>query len=73
VATGSGTCSGATTEDGRRGRTIATEEGWLFLLEIAAADDSYEDWYLPEVTGVVANLVTRGVVWMRLTDGVRIP
>jgi len=50
--------------------TVARAEGWSFLLEIAAAYDPHEDGRLPEITGVVANLVARGVVRTRLTDGV---
>lgn len=49
---------------------VARREGWPFRLEIAAAYDPREGGRLPEISGVVVNLVARGVVRTRLSDGV---
>lgn len=50
--------------------SVARREGWPFRLEIAAAYDPHEEGMLPEISGVVANLVARGVVRTRLSDGI---
>lgn len=49
---------------------VAREEGWPFLLDLAAAYDPREEWELPAVGDPVTNIIARGVVRTRLTDGV---
>ena len=49
---------------------ITQEDGWPFLLDVAGAYDHREDGELSNVTAVVANVVARGVIRARLTEGV---
>ncbi len=49
---------------------ITREDGWPFLLDVAGAYDHREDGELSNVTAVVANVVARGVIRARLTEGV---
>lgn len=50
--------------------TVAQMEGWPFLADLMSAYDHREAGELSEVTGVIANVVAREVVRIRLTDDV---
>ena len=49
---------------------VAREDGWPFLLDVAGAYDHREDGALSDATAVVANVVARGVIRTRFTEGV---
>ena len=48
----------------------ARTEGWSFLLDVADAYDHREEGALSDATGVVANVLARGVIRTRLAEGV---
>lgn len=50
--------------------TVARAEGWPFLTDLLFAYDHREAGELSEVTGVIANVVSREIVRIRLTDDV---
>lgn len=50
--------------------TVARDQGWSFLLDVASAYDPRDDGEIPIVGDPVTNVIARGVIRTRLTDDI---